>query len=595
MVVKDKQQPVFFSSGGIMGQGIRDYDWAKTPIGSISEWTQSLRFTVLNCISSNFPVAVYWGPEHVMLFNDAWYNYFDSKFPFDLGQNAPDAWKSLWVSLEGEIEKVLSGQQGNLKDFLMPSNEKEAGTEIRFDMLLMPVFGAGGKVEGVYNILTSSHLQGFNPNNSSAPDELEDYENKLAYRTALLEAQNEAIPDAILIVDTKGKMLSFNKHFVSLWNIPEEIIERKDDSAALEFAMTQLIDPEGFIERVNYYYKHTDLKAHEEVPFKDGRIIERYGNAVLGDDGRSYGWAWYFRDITGRKKAEEELKRFKHMSDNATEAFILMRADGSFAYLNDLALKKWGYTREESKNLRVSDVDPIYIDEVYKTAFSAAQKGNIPQFETIHKRKDGSTYTVEINMGGLTLEGAPHMFAIARDISERKKMEEIILESSEKIRNFILQAPVAMALYRGPDYIIEIVNKELLQIWNKPYEDVINKPVFDAMPEARNQGYEDLLHRVFTTGEKFTAYGIPLLLPRNGKQQTLYLNIVYEAYKKSKKVSSASKLLLRLCRGLFGRTMQWVKWRANKWGGQRLQDRVITNTMDMAGLKRCTPMMPSQQ
>ncbi|MEO5782858.1 MAG: ATP-binding protein, partial [Ginsengibacter sp.] len=131
----------------------------------------------------------------------------------------------------------------------------------------------------------------------------------LAYRSALLEAQNEAIPDAILIVDTKGKMISFNQHFVDLWKIPEDIIKRKDDTAALQYAMTQLTDPEDFIERVNYCYAHPNEKTEEEVLFKDGRIIQRYGNAVIGEDGTSYGWAWYFRDITESRKNEIEIKK----------------------------------------------------------------------------------------------------------------------------------------------------------------------------------------------------------------------------------------------------------------------------------------------
>ena len=109
---------------------------------------------------------------------------------------------------------------------------------------------------------------------------------KLAYRTALLEAQNEAIPDAILVVDTKGSMLSFNHHFKTVWNIPQEIIDRKDDAAALKFAMTQLKDPQHFINRVNYCYEHPDEKAFEEVHFIDGRIIERFGNVVTGADGK---------------------------------------------------------------------------------------------------------------------------------------------------------------------------------------------------------------------------------------------------------------------------------------------------------------------
>lgn len=135
-------------------------------------------------------------------------------------------------------------------------------------------------------------------------------EDVLKYRKALLEAQNEAIPDALLIVDTKGKMLSFNQHFITLWRIPAEIIELKDDSLALQFAMNQLVDPQGFIERVGYCYAHPTEANHEKVLFKDGRIIERFGTPVVGEDGTSYGWAWYFRDITKQQELQKQKDEF---------------------------------------------------------------------------------------------------------------------------------------------------------------------------------------------------------------------------------------------------------------------------------------------
>ncbi|MEJ7693882.1 PAS domain S-box protein [Daejeonella sp.] len=141
-------------------------------------------------------------------------------------------------------------------------------------------------------------------------------EDTLKYRKALLEAQNEAIPDAILIVDTKGSILSYNQNFITLWQIPKEIIDRKDDTAALQFAMKQLIDPQAFIERVNYCYAHPEVVTHEEVLFIDGRTIERYGNGVLDEDGTSYGWAWYFRDITELKELEKQKDDFISMASH---------------------------------------------------------------------------------------------------------------------------------------------------------------------------------------------------------------------------------------------------------------------------------------
>ncbi len=90
--------------------------------------------------------------------------------------------------------------------------------------------------------------------------------------------------------------------------MPPEIVESKDDNAALQFAMTQLENPQEFIDRVEYLYSHKTEVSNEEVLFKDGRVIDRYGMAVIGADGTRYGWAWYFRDITELRQEEKTNK-----------------------------------------------------------------------------------------------------------------------------------------------------------------------------------------------------------------------------------------------------------------------------------------------
>lgn len=130
------------------------------------------------------------------------------------------------------------------------------------------------------------------------------------------------------------------------------------------------------------------------------------------------------RDITEERAYKEQLKRFKFMADNATDPFILMKEDGTFAYLNDLALTRWGYTRQEAASLRVPDVDMVFNDLEFAKIFKRAQREKIQHFETTHVKKDGTQYPVEISMGGLLLDGRPYLFAVARDITERKKARE---------------------------------------------------------------------------------------------------------------------------------------------------------------------------
>ncbi len=143
---------------------------------------------------------------------------------------------------------------------------------------------------------------------------------RLNYRNAIFEAQKEATPDAVNVVDANGKIILYNNRFAQIWKMPQEIIESHDDEAALKHAMTLLKDPDGFIKRVETLYKEKREISYDEIHFNDGRIIERNGSPIIGKDGVNYGWAWYFRDITERKKAAEILEKSEARTRLAIEA-----------------------------------------------------------------------------------------------------------------------------------------------------------------------------------------------------------------------------------------------------------------------------------
>lgn len=95
----------------------------------------------------------------------------------------------------------------------------------------------------------------------------------------------------------------------------------------------------------------------------------------------------------------------------------------------------------------------------------------------------------------------------------------------------IMQAQIAMCVLRGENFVVEMVNPLMLEVWGKPQVDFINKPVFDELPEAKGQGLEQLLIDVYTTGNKFVGNEHPIMLPRNGELTTTYINFVYEPLK----------------------------------------------------------------
>src|SRR3954469_20763512 len=143
--------PEFLSGGGEMGQRIREYDWASTSLGAVHSWPQSLRSAVSICLNSNFPIAIYWGKDLTLLYNDAWSPIPGNKHPRALGKPAKEVWPEIWKDIEPQFEKAFSGTPGGSKDALLPMHRHGYTEECYFDFTFTPVYGEGGKVEGVFN------------------------------------------------------------------------------------------------------------------------------------------------------------------------------------------------------------------------------------------------------------------------------------------------------------------------------------------------------------------------------------------------------------------------------------------------------------
>lgn len=124
--------------------------------------------------------------------------------------------------------------------------------------------------------------------------------------------------------------------------------------------------------------------------------------------------------------------------------------------------------------------------------------------------------------------GVMNTAAEVTDLNLAKQHAEF---SERNFRNMILQAPVAMSLLRGPEFVIDLVNDAMLDIWGKSLEKVIGKPVFEALPDAKEQGLEHIMGAAYHTGEPYFAKETPVKLIRNGSEDIVYQNFVYQAYR----------------------------------------------------------------
>ncbi len=179
--------------------------------------------------------------------------------------------------------------------------------------------------------------------------ELQSANYELLYQKALHDAQNAASIEGVLVTADDGRVLFANRRFSELWSLPIGLPERVDEQRALD-VLGQLEDPDATLARVRALIS-SPARAIEELALRDGRTFECYAAPVTGTDGTSFGRAWFVRDVSERRRAEEEIRilRSNEIRVQEEERRRLAHAlhDGAGQALLGLALQMADVEREE--------------------------------------------------------------------------------------------------------------------------------------------------------------------------------------------------------------------------------------------------------
>ena len=177
-------------------------------------------------------------------------------------------------------------------------------------------------------------------------------EEALAVQNILLSTQQEASIDGILVVDENAKILSYNRRFVEIMDIPEHLLGTREDEPVLKHVTSRVVDPQKFLQKVKYLYEHRQENCRDEISLRNGKTLDRYTVPLLGADGRYYGRLWSFRDITERKTAEEEAKNaYQQLQD-----IIEFLPDATFVVDKDKHVIAWNRAIEIMTGLKKDEV-----------------------------------------------------------------------------------------------------------------------------------------------------------------------------------------------------------------------------------------------
>ena len=140
-----------------MGELMRAHDWSSTPFGDPSAWPQSLRSAVSICLGTSFPIALYWGQELALLYNDAWSAIPGDKHPWALGKPGREVWPEIWAEIGPLYEKVQQTGEGVWQeDQLLPMRRYGYTEECYFNFTFSPVRGEDGGVDGIFNAVVET-------------------------------------------------------------------------------------------------------------------------------------------------------------------------------------------------------------------------------------------------------------------------------------------------------------------------------------------------------------------------------------------------------------------------------------------------------
>ena len=136
---------------GKIAAEMRLLDWSKTPLGPVEKWPQSLRTSVSVCLNSAFAILVWWGPDLVMLYNDAYSAVVSNKHPRALGAPGKDIFPEVWDTIGPMLEGVLKrGEAVRADDLLLVLERNGYAEECYFTFSYSPILDESGGIGGVF-------------------------------------------------------------------------------------------------------------------------------------------------------------------------------------------------------------------------------------------------------------------------------------------------------------------------------------------------------------------------------------------------------------------------------------------------------------
>jgi PAS domain S-box-containing protein len=310
---------------------------------------------------------------------------------------------------------------------------------------------------------------------------------------SILNATLDSTTDGIMVTDPDGHIIRTNKKMDRIWEFPEEVLRAGDRDEGLKAAYLKVIDQDKFIRNTKIIESRPEKESFDVIAFRNGRVFDRYSQPLyIG--ARVAGRVWSFRDVTERRKTEEELveseRKFRNVVEESTEGMIIVDEEGRIIEYNRAAAEIFGYEDahvvgrlfwdfifmtmvDERKTGLAYDMIKKNIRHYLSTGIDPSPKKNR---ETEIARPDGTRRIIQTTNFTIPTARGLMIVTIATDITERKQAEEVLRGNLYNFQTMADQAAEGM-IWADADGQVVFWNRAASQIFGYSREEIVGKPL----------------------------------------------------------------------------------------------------------------------
>lgn len=466
----------FLEGGEELGEMIRNTDWSKTSLGSPDRWPDSLTSAVSIVLNSGFPIAIYWGTDFSLIYNDPWSAIPGKKHPWALGRPGQEVWPEIWKDIKEEFVSVLlEGRSYRRPDAPLYMHRFGYTEECYFDYTLSPIKDKSGSIGGVFNAVIETTFKVINTRR-----------NKLIVRLMNNKYVSHDVQESVKLLNEILKGAEIDMPFFALFGSKDqEPMQLIETSGLSPLNLRKLQEyPIEKLDRVDSYLFDTKSILAEPVShYWPEAVTEALVVPIAKGEARFKGYL--LCGVSARKRLDEDYRNFlqtvgMHVGTILNNALAYELSE---AYHNEQAL---------NEELAAANEELAAINE-----------------ELV-----------------LTQE---HLNKLNNELEDRVRRRTADLATErDKLKRFFMQAPAGICILSGPELVFELVNKPYQELL--PERELLGRPIFDALPEIKDQPVGDILRKVYQTGEPYEGKEvyIPTTTPGNTILTDRYFNFYYE-------------------------------------------------------------------